>query len=118
MVAAVRQREGRLHLARLTAEHPVDLMLLEEPEAPILSLIFNPSSSKLFNHRELLPLDFLEPGHYESSSLCRRYTEHLANCSIGSQSGEVRLGDDRAPPELDHIVNLLISKQLHLIIVV
>ena len=89
-------------------------MLLEEPEAPILSLILNPSSSELLDDRELLSLGLLEPGHYEFSSLRRRYTKHLSDSFICCQGWEVRLRDDRAPTELDHIVNLFISKELHI----
>ena len=112
--AAVLEGETRLVLEGLAAGDPLDLMLLEEAEAIVLSLMVSPIEPELLNQWELLPLDELEPGEDELPGLRPRDVEHLADGLVAGQGRMARVRHLLAPPQLDHICDLLVGESLHL----
>ena len=92
--APIGQRHGGLSLQRCAAGHPLDLVLLDESEAPVLPCVLLPCLTQLFNERQVLSLILLEPILAKLSDLRSADFEDSAQHLVGRIGGVVLVSND------------------------
>ena len=96
------------------ARQPLDLVGLEEAEAPSLPFVFLPDVLHLVSKRQQLQLSLLESVLTKLPDLAARAAEDLAEGGVAHEGGALAVGDHAAVLELEDVVDLLFRVLLHL----
>ena len=107
LVTSILQAHAGLAPQDVVVDQPLDLMLLHEAHAPVLSLLLMPSPLELLKERQLLLLYLLEPLGVQLPDLGPGDAEDLAEASIGHVLLIVGRRHQAAELELDDVIDLL-----------
>ena len=110
-----RQREGRLLPEPASAREPLDLVLLQEAIAPVLSLRVFLSQSKSLHQRQILLSDRLESCHVELPDFRSRDLKDTGQLPVGRISRASGVRHEAAPLQFDDSIYLLFGKLLHIV---
>ena len=78
MLAAVNQGQSMLTLQRHAARQPLDLMQLQEPQAPVLPLLLFSNAPETLSQRQRHPCNLFKPTHIQAPDRRAGYLENFA----------------------------------------
>ena len=110
VLAPIVQAHAGLLPQSSTVNDPVDLMLLQESDAPALSCFLQLSIGELLQEGLLLLLDRPEARHVEQPDLAGRDAEYLAQDGVRYVLFVILGSDQPAELQFDQVVHLLLAE--------